>query len=516
VTARYGFLHALYQDVLYGRLTARQQQRLHQQIGERVEQAYGERAKEIAAELALHFERGRDYHSAIRYLQQAGENAIRRSANQEAINHFTKGLELLTTLPDTPERARQELPLQIALGSPLMATKGYAAPEVRKTYARARELCQQVGETPQLFPILWGLWEFYVVGAEYKMGHELAEQCLTLAQSGQDPVLLVEAYYTLGATLFQLGEFATARGHFEEMIALYDPQQHSSYVSLYVQDPGVVSRCYAALVLWYLGYPDQALKRSREALTLARELSHPYSLGLALWVIASLHQYRREGQAAREWAEVGMVLSSDQGSSFLLAMETILQGWALAEQGQGEAGIAQLRQGMAAYRATGAELRWPYYLVLLGEAHGKMGQAEEGLTVLAEALAQVDKTGECYYKAELYRLKGQLTLQQNRERVTGNRQQGRVIDPRSLMPDAQGEAEACFLKAIEIARKQQAKSLELRATVGLARLWQSQSRKEEAHRMLAEIYSWFTEGFDTKDLQEAKALLEELKGRDGS
>jgi predicted ATPase len=364
-----------------------------------------------------------------------------------------------------------------------------------------------VGETPQLFPILWGLWEFYAGGTEYKTAHELAEQCLTLAQSSQAPLLLVEAHYALGATLLQLGEFATARGHFEEMIALYDPQQHSAYTSLYVHDPGVVSRYFVALTLWYLGYPHQALKRLHEALTLARELSDPYSLALALMVAAYLHQHRREGQAAQERAEAGITLSSEQGSSMPLAMETMVRGWALAEQGQGEEGIAQIRQGLDAYRATGAEYQRTFFLSLLAEACGKAGRVEDGLQALAEALAMVDHTGECFHEAELYRLKGELTLQKCR--VPGSKFQVSK-SPKSEVRSPEAEAEECFLQAIEVARKQQAKSWELRAVMSLSRLWQQQGKKAEARQLLAEIYGWFTEGFDTKDVQEAKALLEAL------
>jgi predicted ATPase len=280
----------------------------------------------------------------------------------------------------------------------------------------------------------------------------------------------------------------------EQGFTLYDPRQLRSPWAWV--DDGMASLSYTASVLWNLGYPDQALKRSREALALAQELSHPYSLGFALFFAAKLHQYRREGQLTQERAEATMTLSTDQGFLYWLAMGTILRGWALAEQGQGEEGIAQTRQGLAVYRATGSELAQPYFLALLAEAYGKGEQVEEGLGVLAEALAMVDRSGERFYEAELYRLKGTLTLQ------------SKVQSPRFKV---QEEAEECFHKAIEIARQQSAKSLELRAVMSLARLWQQQGKAKEAHQMLAEIYSWFTEGFDTKDLQEAKALLDSLR-----
>jgi len=281
----------------------------------------------------------------------------------------------------------------------------------------------------------------------------------------------------------------------EQGITLYHPQQHRFLALLYGEDPGVLCLCIAASSLYYLGYPDQVFKRIDAALTLAQELSHPHSLANALYWAASVHQLRQEGYAAQERAEVLIALSTEQGFPFWLAGGTFLRGWALAEQGQGEEGIAQMQQGLAAFRAMGTESSRPYFLALLAEAYGKGGQAEEGLTVLAEALATVEKTGERFHEAELYRLKGELTLQ------------SKVQGPKSQV---EKEAEECFLQAIEITRRQSAKSLELRAVMSLARLWQQQGKREEARRMLAEIYGWFTEGFDTADLKEAKALLDEL------
>ncbi len=251
---------------------------------------------------------------------------------------------------------------------------------------------------------------------------------------------------------------------------------------------------------------DPALaQRCHEALTLARELSHPYSLAIALIWAACIHQHRREWYATRERGEAAIELCTEQGFAFWLAMSTILEGCALAEWGQGEDGIAKVRQSLASWRATGAEIARPYFLALLAEAHGKVGQAGEGLKVLTEALDMAEKNGERFYEAELYRLKGELSL---KSRQVEDKSQ--TSQDKSEVRSPESEAEECFLKAIEIARKQQAKSLELRAVMSLSRLWQSQGKKEEARQMLAEVYGWLTEGFDTKDLLEAKALLEEL------
>jgi predicted ATPase len=515
----------LYQEVLYERIPAGRRQRLHRRIGERAETAYGKQTREIAAELAVHFERGRELGKAIQYLQQAGENAMQRSANYEAISLLTKGLELLKRLPDTPERTQQELTLRVALGPVLGMTQGFAAPEVEKVYVRACELYQQVEATPQLFPILSGLWGFYNLRAELQIARGLAEQLLTLAQRSQDPTLLVRAHEALGYVLFSLGDLALAREHLEQA--------------------GVVCSSNVTHVLWLLGYPDQALQRSHEALTLAQELAHPFGLAVALNMAAALHQFRREVEAAQARVEAALTFSREQGFAVLLAMGTILWGCALAEQGREEEGIAQIRQGLAAYRATGTEVHRPHLLARLAEAYGKEGQAEEGLTLLAEALATVEKTGERYCEAELYRLKGTLTLQSKTslgqvagksktsqgKSKTSHRQvsdksqashgqvkdKSEVTNPQHPTPYTQAEvereAEGCFQKAIEIARRQSAKSLELRATMSLARLWQQQGKKKQARKMLAEIYGWFTEGFDTKDLQEARTLLEKLTER---
>ncbi|MBI3800081.1 MAG: AAA family ATPase [Deltaproteobacteria bacterium] len=507
--ARYVFKHALIQDAAYQSLLKSTRQQHHRQIAQVLEERFPETVETQPELEAHHYTEAGLIAQAIPYWQRAGQRAVQRSANSEAISHLTKALEVLKTLPDTPERTQQELDLQIVLGPALIAIKGWAAPEVEKTYTRARELCQQVGETPQLFPVLWGLWVFHDVRAKFQKSHELGEQLLTLAQSVQDPALLLEAHVALAYTLHFLGEFIPAREHSEQGVALYDLQQHRALTFLYGGvDPGMASYALTAQALWSLGYPAQALKRSHEAIILARELSHPHSLAFALGLGARVHQFCRERQAAQEQTEAAMTLSTEQGLPFWLAWGTIVRGWALAEQGQEQEGIAQIRQGLAAYRATGAEGWRSYFLVLLAEAYEKVGQTEEGLAVLVEALAAVDNSGERMCEAELYRLKGQLTLKQSGVRSPASE----VPNTQHPTPStqAQAAAEACFLKAIEIARQQQAKSWELRASTSLARLWQSQAKIREAHEMLSEIYHWFTEGFDTKDLQEAKVLLAAL------
>jgi len=300
---------------------------------------------------------------------------------------------------------------------------------------------------------------------------------------------VLEAHRALAFTCLSLGEMAVARAQAEQGIALYHPHEHHTLVLTYGQGPGTSCLAYAALALWYPGYPAQALQRGHEMLKLARELAHPFSLAHALYYTAYLHYFRREVHAAQEQAEAAMALASEKGFPQMVAVGMITRGWALAMQGQGEEGIAQLQQGMAAFRAAAGDLDRPRYLAHLAEAYGQVGQTEAGLTTLAEALATAYKTGDRYWEAELHRLKGELLLRQ--------------ASPTK-------EVEACFRQAIEIARQQQAKSLELRAATSLSRLWQQQGKRDEARALLAPVYGWFTEGFDTIDLQEAKALLDAL------
>lgn len=460
------------------------------------------------AELAHHYSRSGNTQKAVDYLQLAGQQAVQRSANSEAVTHLTFALDLLQTLPESSDRAQQELSLQIALGQPLIFIRGFAAPEVGKTYIRARALCLQEGESAQLFQILRGLLAFDLNRGEGQTAHELGKQLLDLAKQQQNPILLLEAHYTLELTSFYLVEMALVREHAERCESLYNPQYNS--VSFYsVENPSVSCLRMAALALWCLGYPDQALKKNRQALALARELSHPFSLVWDLVGAGWLCQFRREESMVRTYAKEVIQLSSDQGFSFWLILGNILRGWALFEQGLRQVGIAQMQQGLVAFRATGQEMARLYLPALLAEACGKAGQVEEGLSTLAEALAQVDKTDERFYEAELHRLKGELLLVQK-----SKEQKSKVEDsPGSSVQSPESEEEECFLKAVEVAQRQQAKSLELRASMSLARLWQSQGKQLEAHSMLSGIYNWFTEGFDTKDLQEAKELLEELEGK---
>jgi predicted ATPase len=357
-----------------------------------------------------------------------------------------------------------------------MVVKGGASPEVVRAFTRALELCELVGDTPESFPALWGQWHVHLMRAELRTAYELAGQLLQRAENAHD---LLYAHNALGETSFYMGKFFPAREHFETAISLYDPERtldlrHSGF------DAGVNTLSTAALNLWTLGYPDQALKKGNEALALAQQLSHPYSLAFAEVLFAVLHQYRREVRSAQETAEGAIALCAEHGSTAdVLAIATILHGWAMAAQGRHEEGIAQLQEGLAAYRKVGAELGRPYFVGLLAEACLATGRLDDGLSALTPTRG-----------AEMHRLKGELLLRQDDSGIS--------------------EAPSCFQRAIEIAREQGAKSLELRATTSLARLLAKEGNRTEARTMLAEIYNWFTEGFDTADLKDAKALLDEL------
>jgi predicted ATPase len=416
---------------------------------------------------------------------------------------------LLGRLPDTPDRAQQELWLHIALGVPLIAIEGYAAPDVGSAYTKARELCRQLGDSPKISQVLSGLWTFHTLRAELGTAREIAEELLGLAERLPYPGLAMRGHLAMEITFMHLGEFAQAMEHFEKVLLLYDPERHLDDAFRYTQNQGVATRCHAAWTLWFLGLPDQALDRIQEALTLARELAEPHGLAHAFFFASILHQLRREARIAQEYAEAAIAVSSEHGLALYQAMATLTLGWALIEQGRQEELIEQMRQGLAAHQATGTELMRPHLLALLAEALGKARQAEEGLRLLEEALEVVHRNGDVYYQAELYRTKGELLLMQATGRGV-SRAAPSGTTAVEAEPPVVARAEDCFNQAIKIAQQQKAKTWELRAVTSLARVYQTQGKREEARGLLTQIYDTFTEGFDTVDLREAKALLNAL------
>ena len=499
--AHYQFKHALIQDTAYQSLLKRTRQQYHQQIAQVLAQQFPEVAATQPELLAQHYTEAGLTAQALGYWQKAGQRASDRSAYQEALSHVTTGLTLLQTLPETLVRQQQELPLQLALGTAMTIVRGYAAPEVEAAYTRARVLCQQLGDTQDVFPVLYGLYQFCITQPDLSLARQLGEELLELAVQRDETPLFVIAHFAAGTSSYHLGELLSARRHLEEGIAGYTPAQRSSPLFWAGPDPCVACHLFAAWTLWSLGYPDQALARVDDGLALATELAHPFSSAFALIVAAWVYQFRREEQDVSDHAAAAVTLATEQGFPQWLAMGTIMQGWAVTAQEQGEEGPRQMHRGLTAWRATGAEVLVPYYLGLLAEGYACLGQVEAGPAVLQEAWEVMERTGEHAHCAEMSRLKGALLL---------NDERGMMNDERGTSQSRAAEAEACFQQAIAVAQQQSAKSWELRAATSLARLWQSQGKVIEARELLAPVYDWFTEGFDTADLKDAKALLSEL------
>jgi predicted ATPase len=494
--SHYRFRHILFQRYLYNSLDEVERAHLHEAVGNTLEALYKDQMEAtaaIAGQLAWHFQEAGIAEKAIDYLYKAGERAMQLSAYQEGIAHLTRGLALLMALPGSGaddqrlEHAQQELALQLTLGIAWRGTKGYGS-EAERAYTRARELCRQTGNTSQLCQVLGKLSILHFVRAEHQKAREFAEEALSLAQQVEDPLHIALGQWYLGSVLLWLGEYTAARAQLEQMIAFYEPQQHRSLVLLRGSDAGLCALADDACCLWCLGYPEQALKRSQEALALARELGHPISLATVLYFAGCLfNRMRRDGQALKDAAEELTRLSNEKAPAWSRDAVSV-RGEALVMLGQVQEGMAQLREGIAACRSYGGKRHLPGRLSSLAEAQAKAGHPGEGLATLAEALALVEETGERHWEAELYRLRAELLLAQGDE----------------------AEAEASLRKAVEVAHRQIAKSWELRATASLCRLWQEQGKVDEARQMLAEIYDWFTEGFDTPDLRNAKTLLDAL------
>jgi tetratricopeptide (TPR) repeat protein len=488
----YTFKHALTHEVAYQSLLARTRQHYHQRIAQALETLFPDTVATQPAMLAHHYTEAGCPAQAIPYWQRAGQQAIARSSYVEAVALLAKGLTLIEALPDTLEWTQQALQMQTVLGKVLMLTTGYGTPEVEHALVRARALCRRE-DAAALFPIQTGLQTVALVRAELQTARTLSEQLLHIAQCQQDPVLLSRAYSGSGQTFLFLSELLAARAHLEQGLAYSNSHQYRDRDFRYMGIPDGM-RCWASLAwtLWLLGYPEQALTSVHTARALAQQLSYPFCLAYALDFAIGLHQLRREAQVVQTRAEELRTLAQAQALPLWVAWAMVLHGWARTMQAHSARGIAQMWEGLAAWRAAGSDLNRPWLLALIAEAYGQAGQADEGLAVLTEALALVEKTDERWYKAELYRLKGELLLAPARTR------------------DGVEEAEECFCQALSIARHQQARSWELRAAMSLGRLWQRQGQCAAARQLIAEVYGWFTEGFDTADLHDAKVLLKEL------
>ncbi len=411
----YIFKHALTQEVAYGSVLIERRKVLHEQTGQALEQLYKDNLEEHYSELAHHYRHSSNTEKAIAYLHKAGQQAVQRSANEEAITHLTAALELLKTLPETTERDRQELALQVSVSQVLRAVKGTAAMEVEKLYLRIRDLCQQLGETVQFFRALWGLRGVYLARAEMQATRQFAEQCLAIATEVGDPALLASSHIGMGQALLWAGDMPLARAHYEQGITFCDPRQLHTHIGLYGQAIELFARVLVAFNLRLLGFPDRAKENMVDTLRIAHELAHPYTLAAVLYWNVQLAQVRREPQEVLNYAETLIGLSQEHGFPQWLAMNVCVQGWGLCEQGEESIGIERIREGIVSYQATGGEILRTYYQMLLAERLGRTGEVDNGLSLLTDALATIEKTDERWHEAELYRLKGELLLAQARK-----------------------------------------------------------------------------------------------------
>ncbi|HSL24456.1 MAG TPA: adenylate/guanylate cyclase domain-containing protein [Vicinamibacterales bacterium] len=492
----YAFHHLAFQEVAYRQMLFAQRRQLHQAMAELLEERHAAALSAAYPLLALHWRRAVEeadaepalVWKAIDYLQKAGEQALQQFANHEAVEFLNGALRLLKGLPESVERSRKELGLCCLVGAPLLVTKGMAAPETERAYSRASELCQEVENSPEQFRAVYGLWTFALMSTHLSRARGLAAEVFRIAQAAGDPELLLPAHRAVGDTSFWLGDPTAARAHLEQVMALYRPENHAHEVFRSGQDQGVVAGALSAWALWLLGYPDTALARMEETIALARRVSHAHTLAMTFQNFTMMHQFRGEAAPVLEKVETQMKLSREGGFPLWLAAATIMRGWARARQGASEEGIGEMRRGLDEWRATGAELAAPYYLGLLAEAHGAAGQPEKGLEVVLEALDSSARSGEAWWRAEVWRIDAELRL-------------------KLATPD-ESAAERRLLDALELARAQRARSLELRAAVSLFRLWTKQRKPlHEAVQPLADVFNWFTEGHGTADLKEAANLL---------
>ncbi len=487
----YLFRHILFQRYLYNNLDEVERTHLHAEVGQILENLYGEQNEDVSVQLARHFQEAGVLDKAIEYLHKAGKRAVHLSANEEAIVHYKRALELLEKLSETPERAQKEIALQLDFLVPVAATKGYGAPEVRQAIFRARELCEQIRETPLFFTTLVQLAMHYAfVQAEYRTALEYQDQIIKIAEQTGDSLQKAISSFTTIWAFMNVAELVKTVEHAKEMNALYDPDQHGFLAYIFGFDLGVINRGFGAWALWLLGYPDRARKDYDMALEHAHKFGHPHTIAFALVGGCELDWLLGDREAGDRHLEELTQISNEKGFVYWQAHAVFYQGEKITLEGKVEEGIAQMRQGLAMMKATGIQTCFTRLLARLADACLKTGQIDEGLSAIAEASEVRCKFDEKYMEAEHYRLKGELLLKKG---------------------ESEDEVMKLFEQAVEVSKQQQAKSLELRAVMSMSRLLQKQGKKKEAQKLLEQTYSWFTEGFDTADLKEAKALLEELE-----
>lgn len=489
--AIYYFKHYLIQEVAYQSLLKTDRKSYHEKIVSLLQEKFINISESHPELLAHHYTESGQIDNGIKYWIKAGKKAIQNSANLEAINHLQKALDLLSNLKSEDfESKHLELEILTTMGGPLRVTKGFASNEVEEIYERAFQISKNLGSNPELFPILRGMCGFYLAKSKFKTAKELARKCLDLGKALDDSSYIMQAHYLHGAVSFCTGNITLAEKHSSLGISIYDPKKHSSHTYAYGQDPGVACLYWNAWALWFLGYPDKAIQKANEALKLAESISHSYSLSIALVLLAFLHQYRIEPLLAQRYAAKSQEISKEEGSEFFIEMATILEGWAYVEQNNIEKGIQKINGGISDWLKTGSELYIPYWLGLLAHAYLKEGNINKASENINKAIDKAEKNGEIYYLAELFRIKGELLLKINCKNTD--------------------KAQKHLMKSIQIARKQKSKSLELKAILSLSKLLVSMNNESKAIKMLNKIYGSFSEGFDTKDLIDAKEMVEQI------
>jgi predicted ATPase len=464
---------------------------LHEAVGRAIEVIYSASLDDHVADLAHHFSLSGNPAKAIEYLQLAGTQAASRGALAQAVHDFENALAVVKALPSGPERDQFELQVLSPLGTAYIAGRGYAAPGVGPVFQRARELSDKIGEPQQQFAVLFGNFAWRVVRGEMGASMTLALEAIDLAKQLDDPGVWMEALFLLGVTLFYRGDFAGAREQYEKALTHYDDRELTrAWAARVGEDAGVTHRCYLALALWHLGYPEKALQVSRETLDLARAIEHPFSLAYAQHHASWLCHQLRLPDETLALSDEGTRTSAEHGFPLFHATGALYHGAGLVLQGQAKTALPTLVKGFDAYRATGAGLAIPYYLSLLADALAQSGAGSEATGVIDNALAIAERSDERCHEAELYRLKGEFALSNGHEPA---------------------EVEANFLRALDTARSQQSKAWELRASMSLSRLYRRQNRPDQGRDMLGRVLGSFTEGFGTPDLRDAKALLEQLR-----
>jgi len=488
LSSRFSFIHALYREVVYGRVPAAHRSRLHRVIGMGLEKAYGAQAQAHANQLAQHFRYGGDPPRAIRYFRLAAEQALRRSVHREALTLLQTGLHLVEQQPETPERLSEEFAFRSMIAPTILAVNGFAAPEAVSNFERARELGLRLVRVEQMYPLLLHLASMHELRGEFRMAEQILNQRLSLPRVRDGAVVQIDSDMLMACSLFHQGEFSRSIERAKHGVDLYDPQQHANLVAHYGENPAVGCHGWASLSLWCMGYVNQALRHVEQSLELAGDPDLVFSLAGAKVRAAHVHQLRRDVPNTLRWANEAAALAEEHGYRYKQYFALALKGWALAMAGHLTDGISQMRRGMALLDEIGAQIDHPYLLALLSEITAANGQAADALAHVAQALSIVRETRTYFYEAELYRLRGALVFQIN----------GRA---------AEDEAEANFRQALEIANRQKARALELRAAMSLCRLLQLRGMPGEGLRILATAYEWFTEGAATADLTEARELI---------